>query len=120
MLVLFNDPVDMFAMFMKPVVTEFILNPQKQKHTTRQTDSKAGYIDEGEDFVPSDVPQAEFKIMDKHDGLPAKEIAKKTGKEMKNLSPVPDGGKPAAAVLINPAILFSKIFHGTGPDFRRN
>jgi hypothetical protein len=52
--------------------------------------------------VPFDVPQPEFKIMDKHDDLSVKKIAEKTGEEMENLCPVPDGGKPAAAVLINP------------------
>ena len=70
--------------------------------------------------MPFEVPQAEFKIMDKHDDLPVRKIAERTGDERENLCPIPDGGEPAAAVLINPAKLFAKIFHGAGPDFGQN
>jgi hypothetical protein len=55
-----SDEVYIVYLLMEFVVTQLILNPEKQQYYTGHTDGQTGNIDERVGFVSSDVSKSNF------------------------------------------------------------
>jgi hypothetical protein len=47
----------------KPVKAPFILDVQKNDHTTGKPERESGKIDKGEAFVPNQIPKCDLQII---------------------------------------------------------
>jgi len=84
-----KNSVNITGIFMKPVIAEFILNPQQDKHTTGQAHDQAGNIDKGKEFVLENITKTNLKIISQHDCPPVNGMKDKSGEGFKKLHPAP-------------------------------
>jgi len=54
------------AFEIKLVEAELILNPEKDRETTGQSDGEAGDVDDGEYFLAEEISEGELEVIAKH------------------------------------------------------
>ena len=62
--------VDIFGLFMKGVVADFILNPQKDQNAAGHADGQPKNVDKRITQVIFQVPQSKFHVVFEHRILP--------------------------------------------------
>ena len=63
---LLRDPIDLIHIFMEPVPTDLILDPQQDQDTAENSQRQACDIYEGIGFVPFDIPPGDLKVVPEH------------------------------------------------------
>jgi hypothetical protein len=103
--------INIWGIFMEPVVTQFIGYPKGYQETGCQADGKARNVDKGIAFMPDNVSKRGFKIVFNHDKPPV-------------LSIIASGGqKPfrekVSWVRTSKSFSLSKVFGGVGTFFQK-
>jgi len=61
-----GNPIDLGGIFVKPVITHFVLIVKDDQHATGQSNAQSGNIDEAVNPVPAQVPKGNLEIIIKH------------------------------------------------------
>ncbi len=64
-----SDAVNLAGIFMKPVITQFMLHPEQDQDTGRHTDGETGNIDQGISLVTYDISESDLEIVSEHGRL---------------------------------------------------
>ena len=62
-----DNPVDVFGMSMKPVITQFVLYPKHNQNTGSHTNGKSRNIDDGIASVPNNITQGDLEVVLEHE-----------------------------------------------------
>jgi hypothetical protein len=75
---------------MKPVIPEFILNPNEDEKANSHPDRKPHDVDDRMECVFSDISKGNYEIIFKHRHPPVKRCIHKSRKRFDDLPPNPD------------------------------
>jgi hypothetical protein len=75
---------------MKPIIPEFILNPQEDKKTDGHPYGQSYNVDDRMEGVFADISQSHYKIISEHRDPPVKRRIQKSRQRFDDLAPNPD------------------------------